>query len=880
MTTVLETRRTPELNDAEASDVLRYWLGSMRHQEALAARPKARRQDTGGSAVVASSIPNLVDPVPGQNYAKLDWVGREAFVAAQRGQVELDMDPESRAFFEDWLSGAYRRGEDDEKQRVGHLLSFPTLLLPKGDLCGLLRSPVDVGWLAAGPGSFAVPSYKQRAAGNFPEAPSRWRLTHAQSDDEGALPFFVDSKLLIEVLRIDAERLDAFFVALRKKRVVRPRAMVDALAKLVSAQYEDDVSELGPVALPAAAKLERRSERALADLQVSLSRRLAQMRSRIRVYPIALVVNSDQSRATAHAQRDIEAALEQIADKALARPTPLSRYLRGQVVTEVQAPNAQERCLGRYAESGLTAHQLLALELSQGARLSAIQGPPGTGKTTLILNRVADALVRKVTPLLSGYAMSDAILVVTSTNNAAVDNVTTPLGNALGGEGLPLALRVGSREVTERVTSADLERCIAWLERHKQASTADELASRLASFREQHAALATLPAATTEEDSRVRERLGFELFQAAESLRAAWAVANRINLLNVLTLALRATRGSRSIKRLLEAPGAGSAWLRRLFPCWGSTLLSLGNVFPAEAGCIEHVIIDEAGQCHPGYAVSALLRAKSALVIGDVHQLEPVIGLSREDELRILRSLRLGIATERLEPYRTHDEAFTSAQSLADRAVEVRPTLIDHFRCQPEIAAICERLCAYGLVTRTAPSSRALSVPELAAPVLFLPLSGEQQRHAGSWVNPSEALEVVRWVQYLIACGIPPDEVGVITPFRGQLDLLWRELAHARVPLAQQGRPAEQDNLDLFGAPSGGLALGTVHRFQGGERSIILFSTTVTRPTSLRFIDERVNLINVAASRAREHLITVGHEATLRAGRYTQALLCDARRLQ
>ena len=90
----------------------------------------------------------------------------------------------------------------------------------------------------------------------------------------------------------------------------------------------------------------------------------------------------------------------------------------------------------------------------------------------------------------------------------------------------------------------------------------------------------------------------------------------------------------------------------------------------------------------------------------------------------------------------------------------------------------------------------------------------------------------------------------------------------------------ESDNLDLFGGRDQGLALGTVHRFQGGERSIILFSTTITEPSSLGFMNSRVNLINVAASRAREHLITLGHAPTLREGRYTRQLIDRATRIQ
>ena len=866
------------MSDAEASDVLQYWLALMRHQEALAARPKARRQDPTRSAAQLDSTPNLKDPVPGQQYAKLEWLGHEAFVAARRGQVDVTLEAEGKAFFEDWLLGAYRRGDEDDGQRVGHLLGFPTLLLAKDELGGLLRSPVELRWLTADGQNFVVPNHKQRAGGFYPEAPTRLRLVHATRDADDALPFFVDTKLLREVLRIDGERLDAFFAALRKKARVRPRGLVDALCRVIESQLADDavalrtVPELGPNT----GIEQRASGRSLRRLQSALARRLLQLRSRARCYPVALISSGDPARATAHAQRDIAEALERLADKSLPAPAPLSRYLRGRVMLE-DGPSPRERCLGRFSETGLTPHQLAATRLSLNTRLSAIQGPPGTGKTTLILNRVADALVRKVVPLLSGFAMSEAILVVTSTNNAAVDNVTTPLGSGLGTDRLPLALRVGSRDVTEKVTAADLERCKTWLERHKGALPNDFDAA-LSCFRKLYeSALAD----TAEDDAGApeREARGFELFRAAERLRAAWALQNEKNLLNVLTLALRAARGSRSLKNLLENPSGGGAWLKRLFPAWGSTLLSLGNVFPAEVGACEQVIIDEAGQCHPGYAVSALLRARSALVIGDVHQLEPVIGLSQDDEQRIVRGMRLGISAERLAGYRTHDDANSSAQALADRAVETRPTLIDHFRCQPEIAAICEKLCAYGLVPRRQRVPHANGSQVLPGPVLFVPLPGEQERHAGSWMNPVEVAHVVYWVQHLLNQGISPDEIGIITPFRGQLDALGRELARAHLPLEQFAPAREQDNLELFGAPSRGLSLGTVHRFQGGEKRIILFSATVTRSASLRFIDERVNLLNVAASRARDHLITLGHEPTLRSGRYTRALLEGARYL-
>jgi hypothetical protein len=871
-----EQPRDEPLNDAEAADVLRYWLGSIRYQEALSARPKAQRIES-EAADAAAVVPNLVQPTPGRKYMKLDWAGREAFVCARRGHVEAELDIEAKGLFEDWLWGVYRRGgDDDDTPRVGHLLSFPSLLSPRGELAGLLRCPLELGWRAPNGSDFVAPSAAERATSKLPEPPAGYRLMHGARDADDVLPFFVDGRVLADVLRVDAERLDAFFSGLGQRSKVAPRRLVAALTALLNAQIREDVGTLGAPARAAASPGPSNSARLLRELCAVVAQRLAQLGSRTRAFPVALVVASDASRVTAHAQRDIEVALERIDDRGLKRDSPLSRYLRGQATGERGART--EACLGRFGAAGLTAHQLEALERSLEQRFCAIQGPPGTGKTTLILNRVADALVRKVLPLCAGHAMSDAVLVVTSTNNAAVDNVTSPLGSGLGEGRLPLALRAGSRDITERVASLDLEACLGWLDRHKE-PPAGEFEATLADFRRCHELARSLRVAP-EGAAASSEAAGYELFLSAERVREAWAAKNRSNLSNVLTLALRAAKGSRSLASVLASQNKGGTWLRRLFPAFGCTLLSLGNVFPPELASLDHVIIDEAGQCHPGYAVSALLRAHAALVIGDVHQLEPVIGLSREDERRVLRGLGLTIKPERLEPYRTHDDAGTSAQALADRAVAERPTLIDHFRCQPDIAAISERLCQYGLVVRTPPRSREAEVGLLESAVTLVALPGEQRRHLGSWVNEDEAREVVAWLHYLLSRGISADEIGVITPFRGQLELLARELGRAGIPLADAQRTFESNNLDLFLAPTRGLSLGTVHRFQGGERSIILLSTTVTQTTSLRFIDQRVNLVNVAASRARDHLITIGHEATLHAGRFTRALLGDARRVE
>ena len=120
------------------------------------------------------------------------------------------------------------------------------------------------------------------------------------------------------------------------------------------------------------------------------------------------------------------------------------------------------------------------------------------------------------------------------------------------------------------------------------------------------------------------------------------------------------------------------------------------------------------------------------------------------------------------------------------------------------------------------------------------------------------------------------DEIAVITPYRGQLERLRRGLLAAAHPARVQPRAGRRAT-----APAGsarGVALGTVHRFQGGERSIVLFSSVVTHASSLAFLNARPNLLNVAISRAQHHFVCLGHAAVLAHGPRSRLLVDGAAR--
>ena len=155
--------------------------------------------------------------------------------------------------------------------------------------------------------------------------------------------------------------------------------------------------------------------------------------------------------------------------------------------------------------------------------------------------------------------------------------------------------------------------------------------------------------------------------------------------------------------------------------------------------------------------------------------------------------------------------------------------------------------------------------------MLLIDLRGEQARLAGSWSNELELQETLTLVESLRDGGVQLEEIAVITPYRGQLEQLRRGFLQRGIALERSPELAETEGARL--GRSGGVALGTVHRFQGGERSIVLFSSVVTHPSSLSFLNARPNLLNVAISRAQHHFICLGHAAVLVQGARSRLLV-------
>jgi len=188
---------------------------------------------------------------------------------------------------------------------------------------------------------------------------------------------------------------------------------------------------------------------------------------------------------------------------------------------------------------------------------------------------------------------------------------------------------------------------------------------------------------------------------------------------------------------------------------------------------------------------------------------------------------------------------------LAERASTHPPVMLSrHYRCLPQIIQWCNDV-VYDppMVPHREPTSGGPFQP-----ISHIAVNGVAERPTGgSQINQGEAVAIVSWLcrnRSLIENAYGPlgRAVAIVTPYR----------AHAKLLEEQLRQTFLGDERALFG-----LVVGTVHRLQGAEAPIVLFSVCATNPGSTAFLDEKPNLLNVAVSRAKDSFIGVAHPGML-----------------
>ncbi|WP_055547754.1 AAA domain-containing protein [Streptomyces sp. NBRC 110028] len=344
-----------------------------------------------------------------------------------------------------------------------------------------------------------------------------------------------------------------------------------------------------------------------------------------------------------------------------------------------------------------------------------------------------------------------------------------------------------------------------------------------------------------DEDGLKQERLetaGALSELSADLSRAvsAEALTQARGLIGQRLQALRARRGFRKSQQNLMAHLKG----------WAISTHSVRQL-ELTPKMFDLVVIDEASQCSIPSVLPLLFRARRALIIGDPMQLGHIADIAPQQERQA--RVRAGLSAAQLEDHRLTYHVHSTYHAAAQHG-DTALLLDEHYRCHPRIADVVNGYCYAGQlqvltdVRRQVPALDPVGAADPAPVLGWVDVPGGESARGGdgqSWRNDAEAGAVRRVVDELLA-RLPQDAtVGVVTPFRAQKQALarvWRDDDRVRV--------------------------GTVHAFQGGQRDVMVLSpvaTLNTPPRTTHWVAGQVNLWNVAITRAKSQLITVGSHA-------------------
>ena len=502
----------------------------------------------------------------------------------------------------------------------------------------------------------------------------------------------------------------------------------------------------------------------------------------------------------------------------------LNRTLADAVVQPGPLPKRPTHPIQANGGSELDDSQRIAYQTALREALTFIWGPPGCGKTMTL-----SAIVR------SAFDGGKRTLICSNTNKA-VDQVLYKICETLthehhamkGGKVVrlgriaddKLASKYGKYvaidEIAER-RPAELERKKSQLE--AEIARNDAYTQKL---KEQYATACQHfeQARQTRDDRRSAE--------AVEDRTSAQASIDKAKQQrDELVAEIRETKAESSALRKTVLRNA------RIVGATCTTAYLTGEI-----GEFDLVIVDEASMViRPAIWFSAGLASERVVISGDFRQIPSIVPTEQE---AILQELELDsfTATERTKP---------DAPGLA--------MLTTQYRMHPEI---CELISGpmYEDKLRTSPARK--KVPGRLPPNPFeKPLTiidtsdigSVESQSNGSRFNKLHALLVRNFVRHLRLNGVVETnhDLGICTPYAEQARHIQKLL--------------KEDSLDSL------VQCGTVHRFQGDERRIVLLE--IPESSGHRNLGQFVQgvppdhigarLINVAVSRAQEHFVVLAN---------------------
>lgn len=283
----------------------------------------------------------------------------------------------------------------------------------------------------------------------------------------------------------------------------------------------------------------------------------------------------------------------------------------------------------------------------------------------------------------------------------------------------------------------------------------------------------------------------------------------------------------------------------------------------------DTVIADEASMLAGAtvLAVSALGKQRF-LLVGDPRQLAPIFEWNAQaaPSSNIQHWLKQ-------DPYELSSLSVGSGWSKKIRIDDNRMArIVAQRRCHPRIWSLVQSL--YPAVNTLTDRNRIAQITEIppcpGEPAVLLDLSSARtlrrevsasesdedlkvqwdsacKKVGHTWENPPTAMIAIDAAREARS-RLPDASIAIITPYRGQVSLIRRWLYQER----------------QVDAKLGGIDVGTVHSFQGGEADVVIFDMVDgpprQRPGLLFRDDTGMRLVNVAVTRARGKFVLIAHK--------------------
>ncbi len=273
-----------------------------------------------------------------------------------------------------------------------------------------------------------------------------------------------------------------------------------------------------------------------------------------------------------------------------------------------------------------------------------------------------------------------------------------------------------------------------------------------------------------------------------------------------------------------------------------------GYSFVKEFNNFDVVIIDEVSKCTPPELLIPALKGKKLVLIGDYRQLPPML---HENSIEEIAS----------EMDSTREEMAFLEESLFKRQFEAASESIKHrltiqYRMHPIIMGAINQFYDHRLQCGIADADRQRA-HNLHGKIIQenhhliwvkMPLEdGFEERQEGtSKANIKEVDAIEHLCQQMeaawfpkVADGNPRKEIGIITFYGAQLRLIEERITSESFPSLQ-------------------IRTGTVDRFQGMERAVVIVSMVRNNSKGDVGFAKKLERVNVAFSRAQELLIVIG----------------------